>query len=330
VFLVHFNGTTWLAVEAPHPREVITVLAKIFTSAMVCAACLAAATLPAVEKAGLDLARTAEVNLAVDFTSLAGLNAITTFFGTNGVFTGGGVNALANYAALSAIPVFIGTNPVTGAGTGVFNGGGVDALAGYDALSAIPVFVGTNGVFTGGGVNALAGYDALSAIPVFIGTDPGTGAGTGVFNGGGVNALAGYDALSAIPALLANPRTVVPTPTVAAARIAAPEQQIQAPSGSGNPVLSAVQGVSAALPKLQAQPAPEAVPQVDPTATTPDNSGAATQNITRNSKKYTPESIGNSPILFGTGTPGVNNGISGWGEGLKKLGIGGAPSGAAK
>jgi hypothetical protein len=57
--------------------------------------------------------------------------------------------------------------------------------------------------------------------------------------------------------------------------------------------------------------------------TTPDNSGAANRNIIRNSKKFTPESIGKSPILFGTGTPGVDNGIRGWGAALNKLGIGG-------
>ena len=63
------------------------------------------------------------------------------------VRTGGGVNALGGYAALSAVDTFVGDN--NGAG-GVFTGGGIDALApdadgngGYAALSALPVFAGT-------------------------------------------------------------------------------------------------------------------------------------------------------------------------------------------
>ena len=59
---------------------------------------------------------------------------------------GGGVDALSGYLhALSALPVFFGTG-------GLFTGGGIDALANYAALSAIPVFFGTNGLFTGGGI----------------------------------------------------------------------------------------------------------------------------------------------------------------------------------
>ena len=79
-----------------------------------------------------------------DLSGLDSLNAITTFFGPDGVFGAGGVDALLpsdtspGYAALSAIPVFVGPNSV-------FGGGGVDALANYDALSALPVFVGEAG-----------------------------------------------------------------------------------------------------------------------------------------------------------------------------------------
>ena len=64
-----------------------------------------------------------------------------------------------------------------------------------------------------------------------------------------------------------------------------------------------------------------------PLAVVPDNSRAANRNIIRDSKKFTPQSIGDSPILFGTGTPGADNGIRGWGSALKKLGIGGGDSG---
>jgi hypothetical protein len=284
-----------------------------------------------------------------------GVNAITTFFGTNGVFgsAGKGIDALLpddtadpaqpGYAALSAIPVFVGS-------TGLLTTGNVDALSNYDALSAVPVFVGTNGVLNGGGVAALGNLDSVSAIPVFVdvatattpqgaaaalggydalsaadtffGDGPeGTG---GVFTGGGLAALApnadgngGYAALSAL-AQLADP----PAPLAAAREATVDPTTTSTPSGgqagSGRQL---VQAVRAALPN----PAPQAAPQVeiDQTVTTPDNSGAANRNIIRNSKKFTPESIGKSPILFGTGTPGVDNGIRGWGAALNKLGIGG-------
>jgi hypothetical protein len=65
--------------------------------------------------------------------------------------------------------------------------------------------------------------------------------------------------------------------------------------------------------------------EISPTATLPDNSGADSQNIVRDSKKFTPESMGNSSILL-TGTPGVDNGMPGWQSGLKKLGLGGGES----
>ena len=233
--------------------------AKISASAtaMACAACLAAAavTLPAVEKAGSDLAKTADVNvkLAVDLSQLAaldaipayiafltsgnfdnlagvvGVNALTTLFGSDGVFSGAGINALfpdvggvsPGYDALGALDVFFGNNDGT-TGGGVFTGGGINALNNYAALSAIPggfergpeqlgfgechtaihcfrrrrrtgragrlgwgerhnTFFGTNGVFgsAGNGIDALLpgddttaqpGYAALSALPVFVGS----------------------------------------------------------------------------------------------------------------------------------------------------------------
>lgn len=95
-------------------------------------------------------------------TALGGYDATSaanTFFGqgsmgqdgvtpTGGVFTGGGVNALApasdgsgGYAALSAVPVFVGNDPNAPYGEGVFTGGGVNALSNYAALSAIPAYL---------------------------------------------------------------------------------------------------------------------------------------------------------------------------------------------
>ena len=89
---------------------------------------------------------------------------------------------------------------------------------------------------------------------------------------------------------------------------------------------SLVNAVSSALPKPNAKPAPEAVPQVEeitPTADVPDNSGSGSQNVIRDSLRFTPESNGKAPFLLGSGGPGVDTGISGWGSALKKLGLGG-------
>jgi hypothetical protein len=113
----------------------------------------------------------------------AALSAANTFFGegslnqdgtthTGGVFTGGGINALApgsdgngGYAALSALPVFAGTDDNAPFGLGVFTGGGVGALKNYDALSAIPAYL-----------NATQGTSTTPPTP-FIAAAPQTQAG---------------------------------------------------------------------------------------------------------------------------------------------------------
>ena len=104
------------------------------------------------------------------------------------------------------------------------------------------------------------------------------------------------------------------------------------PSTQGGPVRSLVNAVSSALPKLNAKPAPEAVPQVEeitPTADVPDNSRSGSQNVIRDSLRFTPESNGKAPFLLGSGGPGVDNSIRGWGSALKKLGLGGGSRPAA-
>ena len=185
------DGTMWLAVEGPHPREVTTVWAKISTSAtsMACAACLvAAATLPAAGTAAEQLARTAGVNLAVDFSRLAAFDAIPFLLAgdlsglasTSAIpayldLLGGDIDATGGLDSVSAIRTFFGSD-------GVFGTGGIDALLpnettgqpGYAPFSRrVPAAlrIGSAGLLTGGGVDALAHDDALSAIPVFVGTD---------------------------------------------------------------------------------------------------------------------------------------------------------------
>ncbi len=295
-----------------------------------------------------------DINALGDYDALS---AVPVFFGTNGVFTGGGVQALSGYDALSAIPVFqnvanattpteaidaladydaLSAVPVFFGTNGVFTGGGVNALGGYDALSAIDTFFGDNngqgGVFTGGGINALApdaegngGYAALSALPVFFGTDPAAPFGLGVFTGGGVDALANYDALSAIPAYLNRPHHAMAATTFAAPQTQATLVQDPAPTTKTPPVTNPVKTFVASLPEPKdfTPPAPKEEPKVESVAATTDNGGSNQQNVTRNSNKYTPKAIGDNPLLFGSGTPGVDNGIRGWGSMLKKAGLGG-------
>ena len=259
----------------------------------------------------------------------AALSALAVFFGSEGVFGTGGVDALADYDALSAIPVFqaianaatpqeaidalgdydaLSAVPVFVGTDGVFTGGGVNALGGYGALSAVDTFFGDNngdtngGVFTGGGINALApdadgngGYAALSALPVFLGTDPVTGDGTGVLNGGGVEALSGYDALSAIPAYLApTPPLTLTATTSEPAALRTTSTSALPGGGAGTQSAPSFAPQAITLPQL---PKVE-LPKLDP-AVTP----GPKLNVSRVSEKFTPGSIGKSPILFGTGTP---------------------------
>jgi hypothetical protein len=313
-------------------------------------------------------------------TGYDALSALDIFFGdganeAGGVFTGGGVDALADYDALSAIPVFVAIANATTAEEAIDALGDYDALSavpvfrdvanattgeeaaaalgGYDALSAIDTFFGdgplgadgetpVGGVFTGGGgvdgdtiggVDALApnadsggGYAALSALPVLFGSNnPNTNFGPGLFNPqangtGGLAALANYDALSAIPAYLDLPDNEAP-PLPDPPPASAPLVATASTGGTGT------QSAPSFAPKVQVQQ--QVQPQVEelkPPVTTPDNSGAANQNITRTSQKFEPTNLGESPFLFGSGGQGVDNSIRGWGEGLKKLGIGGADS----
>ena len=267
------------------------------------------------------------------------------------------IDALGGIDAFSALPVFrdIGAAAAAGnfASTCTTNMGVVQctssvasALGDYAALSAVDTFFGDGpigadgvtpigGVFTGGGIDALApdadgngGYAALSALPVFFGPDTSGNApfGPGVFAGGGIDALANYDALSAIPAYL-NP---APT-TTAATTFAAPEAKV-----AEDPAPTAKTTFVAAIPKPKefTPPAPRVFtppappqekPKVEPAAAVdPDDGGQNLQNVTRDSENFsTRKKLGDDPFLFGSGNKGPDNGIRGWGDMLKKAGIGG-------
>ena len=253
-----------------------------------------------------DLDSTSAINpyialLGGDLTALDDLDSVSAI-NPYIALAGGDLTALDDLDSTSAINPYI-----------RLAGGDLTALDDLDSTSAINPYI----ALAGGDITATGDLDSLSAVDTFFGDGP-VGAG-GVFTGGGLAALepdadgnGGYAALSAIPALLDIPPQV-PVPVAPVTTAAAPEQDLT--------TTSTLFSGRAALP--QAQPAPEAVPQVDPTVTTPDNSGAANQNITRNSKKFEPIKLGDSPLLFGSGTQG-GEGMRGYGSFLKKLGIGGA------
>jgi hypothetical protein len=165
-----------------------------------------------------------------------------------------------------------------------------------------------------------------------------------VFTGGGIGALKNYDALSAIPAYLNIEQNTTPAP-LAASTVAPQTKLVQdpptttPPTGS-NPVTTFV----ASLPKLKdfTPPAPQVFtppappkedPKIEAAATPGDNSSSNLQNIVRDSTKATPtERLGgdsSSPFWLQNGGAGVDNGIRGWGDALKKIGLGGGGEGSA-
>jgi hypothetical protein len=284
----------------------------------------------------------------------AALSAIDVFFGdganaAGGVFTGGGIAALANYDALSAIPAYVrlANGDITAlndlASVSAINpyialaGGDITATGKLDSLSAVNTFFGNNngegGVFTGGGIDALApnadgagGYAALSALPVFFGrattsTGAQTSFGPGVFNGGGLSALSNYDALSAVPAYLNLPPNPAP---LAAAPLAA--RTIQQPVVQKQDVDTSLgaQPLAAVAPPADPAPADSTPP---PAAPKSNNK----QGEVRNSLSFKPEGSGN-PLFLSGGGAGVDNSIRGYGDMLKKAGLSGgtsAPAGGA-
>ena len=260
------------------------------------------------------------------------------------MLTGGGVNALGGYAALSAVDTFVGDNNGDG---GVFTGGGIDALApnadgdgGYAALSALPVFVGTAttdngtatpfgpGLFTGGGVAALSNYAALSAIPAYL-DDPPPAASTLAASGGGAATPGGGTTTTpSVQGLAATPGgDTTTTPSV---------QGLAATPGGGTTTTPSVQGLAATpgggttTPSGGAAPLAANLAQDPPVVEkTPDGNQTPTPTAKRNGS-YSASSAPQPFVLFGSGGGKNNpdNEIRGYGDMLKKLGLNGGPPAA--
>ena len=71
---------------------------------------------------------------------------------------------------------------------------------------------------------------------------------------------------------------------------------------------------------------PPAPPKEEPkveAAATPGDNGGPKLNVSRLSEKFTPKGIGENPLLFGGGTPGVDNGMGFYKKALNSIGLGG-------
>ncbi len=122
-----------------------------------------------------------------------------------------------------------------------------------------------------------------------------TAIGTGVFNGGGIGALRGYDALSAIPDYLG-----IPNP---------PADEGAGRKGGGDDAVGTGGGASRCSGGRHHR---------SRSTTKPKKNGVVIR------RKFSPAGL---PVLFGSGggKNAADNGIRGYGDALKKLGLNGGP-----
>jgi len=323
------------------------VLAKISTSAsaMACAACIAtAATLPTIGPAAEQAEKSAKT-AAVKLSALTDIDAFSAlgapFLGTDAfsaltVFQAvlsGDIDALApsdtslGYAALSAVPSYLNGQL---ADIDAFSSLGATSLTDIDAFSALGApFIGTD-AFSALGAPFI-GTEAFGAIPTYAQVLSGNIAALAPDTAGN----GGIAAFSAIPSYLGlPPNPAPPAPAslaLATASTATTPTTGSTPTAGANSLRAAVPAAISALVPPAPQAAPQVAEEITPAATVPDNSGADSQNITRDSKKFTPESFGDSPILIESGAPS-GEGMRGCGSFLKKIGLSGgeSPSGETR
>jgi hypothetical protein len=252
--------------------------------------------------------------------ALAALESINAIPAVADFLTTGDVNKLAALASVSAIPAvvdFLTGAPVASQAS--------TTTASFNPLSSLKTIFSTLRARVTGQTSATGSNPLSSISSITLGKlpNPVTSIVHGILPGSGPRVLTTGD--SAPGAGQQSPLAAL-APKIAAKPALTQRVTSASDGGATSNNGSVVQALNAVVPKPQAQPAvdPEPTPQVQTKDVTPDNSGPANQNITRDSKKYTPRSTGgDSSILFGTGTPGADKGIRGWGAALKKLGIGG-------
>jgi hypothetical protein len=317
------------------------VWAKVSTSAtaMACAACIAtAATLPAIGPAAEQLVKTASVKLSA-LSSLSFLDAASAsplyedFLANPSEETANALLAVVGASTLGAVPLYAAFLADPGETT---LGALLDGVYGTSATTLYTDFLADPSETTLGALLAVVGASTFGAVPVYSNALSGDlSRESGLSGIKGFNALPVYNALlnrdisalapdrtsgaggikvfSAVPGYLGiDPPEVAPDIPSEAPMIAQASVAPEAESSSTTPM---------------AQPAPPAAPVVEEevTPTAADLSGADSQNITRNSQKFTPESIGDSPFLFGSSSPG-GEGMRGYGSFLNKVGLGGGES----
>lgn len=199
-----------------------------------------------------------------------------------------------------------------------------DALESLDLVSAIPSIRDGD----------LSGLDSLNAIPAYQ-----TAFDSSKSTAERADALRSLDLISAIPEYLGLP-TVEEEADAAplVAKVAAPEETqttTEEEPQTATPLKQLSQTITQSLPQVNVQ-APAAPAAEEPKASTSTSSTKTKQaaeeptGTTKGGGSYSgsfkPEPI----VLFGSGKGnGADNGIRGWGEGLKKLGIGGGDTESA-
>ena len=227
---------------------------------------------------------------------------------------------------MSAVDTFFGDGPLGADGEtpvgGVFTGGGIDALApnadsggGYAALSALPVFFGSNNANTNFGPGVFTGGGSLRTVELRCAErHPGVPQ-SPAQRGAGLAAAQQQTPLAAARSSTAggtgeHPAACTDVDVDDADRWLQPGQTFSLPK---------LQALTPPAPQALTPPAP---PQVEPAATPGDNSGPQL-NVSRVSEKFTPKGIGDNPLLLGGGGQNAGEGMRGYGSLLKKVGLGG-------
>ncbi|BDY26713.1 hypothetical protein [Mycolicibacterium mageritense] len=301
--------------------------------------------------------------LGGDFSQLSSVDGVTAW---EDFFNGGGLHSFttieddpttpnvdetqAGYAALNGTEAW--QNFLESGGTDF----SADGLGGIDAFSAIPAYATLldseasqedkdKALESLDLVSAipsirdgdLSGLDSLNAIPAYqtafdSSKSPGTRA----------DALRSLDLISAIPEYLGLPTAKEEAEEEAdaaplAAKVAAPETTAtEDEPQTTTPLKQLSQTITQSLPQanIEAPAAPEVKTPELPKLSAPTISKKETVTEEKEASKgggsysgsFKPEPI----VLFGSGKGnGADNGIRGWGEGLKKLGIGGGDTESA-
>lgn len=239
----------------------------------------------------------------------------------------GAIDLLAGLDSTSAVPVY--KDIAVALSEGDFDGA-IDQLGNLDSTSAIPVYrdIITAPTLQDAAI-ATGGLDSVSAIDTFVGDGPLGADNTtpvgAVFGDGGIDALApnaenggGYDALSALPVLAGsnNPNTNF-----------GPGLLNPQPDGTGG--INALSNYDAlsAIPRYLNLPEQKA-PDLPPAPLAPEEEGSGNeQNLLRTSMNFSPESSEEIIVPGGGGAP---EGMRGYGNFLKKLGLNGGPDAEAK